>query len=243
MTQEPIAYRAYQKLADSYAARIDKKPHNAYYDRPAMLSLLPDVDQKSVLDAGCGPGAYAEQLVKRGAQVVAIDVSDRMLELATQRLGPYVTSGKVELRSVDMTQPLTMFQDQQFDVVNAPLCLDYIADWLSLFKEFYRVLKPGGRFLFSAGHPSFDAEHFKTTDYFSVEQVSCIWRGFGTPIRMPSYRRSIEQFINPIVQAGFALIQILEPQPTEQFRQVDRRRYDSLMHRPGFLCALAEKRA
>ena len=46
-----------------------------------MLALLPDVSGKRVLDAGCGPGHYAEELVNRGASVVACDVTPAMVEL------------------------------------------------------------------------------------------------------------------------------------------------------------------
>lgn len=236
MTKKPIAYDAYQELADHYASHIDTKPHNAYYDRPAMLSLLPEVAGKRVLDAGCGPGVYAEELAKRGASVVSIDASDRMLELAQKRL-----QDSVELRLVDLTKPLDMFSDQEFDVVNAPLCLDYIEDWTTLFGELHRILKSGGTFLFSVGHPFFDADYFKTDQYFSVEQVECTWTGFGIDIRMPSYRRSLEEVIMPVLNAGLILEQVLEPLPTEAFKSADPRRYKILMHRPSFLCIKAKR--
>jgi len=80
--EKPIAFDAYESLADAYAARIDTKPHNAYLERPATLSLLPEVKGKRVLDAGCGPGVYSEWLLKHGANVVAVDVSPRMVEHA-----------------------------------------------------------------------------------------------------------------------------------------------------------------
>lgn len=51
MPEPPIAYQAYQELADHYAALIDTKPHNAYYERPAMLGMLPELRGKRVLDA------------------------------------------------------------------------------------------------------------------------------------------------------------------------------------------------
>jgi len=83
----PAALDAYETLAESYAALVDTKPHNAYYERPATLSVLPDVRGKRVLDAGCGPGAYAEWLSDRGAEVVAFDVNEKMVQLAKARLG------------------------------------------------------------------------------------------------------------------------------------------------------------
>lgn len=237
MTTKPIAYNAYQKLADHYAARIDTKPHNAYYERPAMMDLWPELDGLRVLDAGCGPGVYAENLIERGAIVTSVDISDRMLELARERLGP-----DADLRLVDLTAPLDMFADHEFDFVNAPLCLDYIEDWRALFLEFNRVLKPGGLFQFSCGHPAFDAEYFKTNEYFSVEFVQCIWRGFGIHVSMPSYRRSLQEVIMPLLDTGFQLERLLEPQPTEQFKEADLKRYTTLMHRPGFLCLQARTR-
>ena len=116
MPEPPIAYQAYQELADHYAALIDTKPHNAYYERPAMLGMLPELRGKRVLDAGCGPGIYAENVIARGGLVTSIDVSDRMIELSRTRLGP-----DADLRLVDMTQPLEMFRDNDFDFVMAPL--------------------------------------------------------------------------------------------------------------------------
>ena len=247
MSEKPIAYDVYQLLADAYAKHIDTKPHNAYYDRPAMLSLLPDLENMHVLDAGCGPGAYTEELAKRGATVIACDVSDRMIELATERLRQNVSkefeAGKIELMMVDLTKPLSMFGDAQFDFINAPLCLDYIEDWVTLFRQFWRVLKPEGQFSFSCAHPSFDAEYFKTKNYFSIEAVESVWSGFGIKVQMPSYRRSIEEMITPLVKANFVINKIHEPLPTEDFKRADIRRYKRLMHRPSFICVRSEKRS
>ncbi|MEO1087257.1 MAG: methyltransferase domain-containing protein, partial [Acidobacteriota bacterium] len=75
-TPKPPAYAVYQRLADAYAAKIDTKPHNAYYERPATLSLIGDVDGLRVLDAGCGPGVYAQALSAAGARVTACDLSE-----------------------------------------------------------------------------------------------------------------------------------------------------------------------
>ncbi len=236
MPDKPLAYETWQQLADDYARLIDSKPHNAYYERPAMLELLPDVAEQEVLDAGCGPGVYAEELTQRGARVTSLDSSDRMIELARQRLG----EGAV-IHQADLSRPLSMFEDDQFALVIAPLSLDYIANWLAVFLEFHRVLRPGGIFLMSAGHPSFDAEYFRTDDYFGVESVESVWSGFGSEVTMPSYRRSMQEFLTPFIDAGFSFERIVEPLPTEEFRVADPVRYWQLMRRPGFLCVRARK--
>ncbi len=236
MSDKPIAYDAYQKLADSYAALIDTKPHNAYCERPAMIGLLPELRGRRVLDVGCGPGIYAELLLARGAVVTSIDASDRMLENARKRLGP-----DADLRLLDFSRPLDMFADHEFDFVMAPLCLDYVQDWRSVFREFHRILKPGGIVQFSCSHPASDAELHQTNNYFSVEYVTYPWKGFGIPVVVPSYRRSLQEILMPVIEAGFHLNQILEPLPTDQFRAADPRRYQILTHRPCFLCVQARK--
>lgn len=231
---KPLAYDAYQDLAEHYAALIDTKPHNAYYDRPAMVAMWPQLRDKRVLDAGCGPGAYTQLLLERGAKVTAIDMSDRMLELARQRLG-----AEADLRKVDLSLPLDMFESGEFVFVNAPLCMDYIEDWRSVFAEFRRILQPGGLVQFSCGHPSFDAEYYQTNRYFSVEQVECTWKGFGKNVVMPSYRRSFQELFMPLIENGFQITKVVEPLPTDEFRRADPKRFTSLSHRPGFICIQA----
>lgn len=231
-----IAYDAYQDLADSYAQCIDTKPHNAYYERPAMIGMWPELSGWRVLDAGCGPGVYTELLMRRGAIVTAVDVSDRMIVLARKRLGT-----EADLRLLDISDPLDMFPNETFDLINAPLCLDYIENWRTVFSEFKRILKPSGLFQFSCGHPAFDAEYYGTGNYFDVEQVECTWTGFGKKVLMPSFRRSLQEVLMPLIESGFSIQKVIEPLPTEEFRRSDPKRFASLMHRPGFLCIQAKR--
>lgn len=238
MKSEPLALDAYEQLAEAYAARVDTKPHNAYYERPATLSLLPDVKGLHVLDAGCGPGVYSEWLLRRGAHVVALDVSPSMLERAKARVGP-----GVEFHRADLGADLDFLQACAFDIVLAPLVMDYVADWRAVFQRFHRALKPRGLLVFSVGHPFFEATYFGTDKYFETEQVSCIWRGFGVEVEMPSYRRSLSAVINSVLDSGFELVGIVEPEPTKEFREADPIRYERLRRQPSFLCVKARKRA
>src|SRR5216684_1033973 len=77
----------YDPIAETYAAGVDTRSFNALYERPATLALLPEVSGLAVLDAGCGPGWYAQFLAERGAHVIAVDASPRMAALAAARLG------------------------------------------------------------------------------------------------------------------------------------------------------------
>jgi 2-polyprenyl-3-methyl-5-hydroxy-6-metoxy-1,4-benzoquinol methylase len=237
MADKPIAFNAYETLAEAYAAAVDTKPHNAYYERPATLSLMPEVKGKKVLDAGCGPGVYSEWLIKRGAKVVAIDVSPKMIELAKDRLGPIV-----DVRQADLSKPLNFLDSSSFDVVLSPLVLEYIEDWHSVFREFYRVLRPEGHIVFSVTHPFFDYIYFKSSNYFETELVGSEWRGFeSVTVFMPSFRRSLSATLSPLVEAGFCLDKILEPTPTDEFKSADPKHYEELSQQPCFLCIRGKK--
>lgn len=236
MSERPIALDAYQLLADGYAERIDTKPHNAYYERPTTLALLPDVSGKRVLDAGCGPGAYTQVLLECGADVVAVDVSPAMVAHARTRTG-----GRAELHVADLAQPLDFLADASIDVVLCPLVLEYVRDWRFPLSEFFRVLVPGGVAVVSVTHPFFDLQYYGSSAYFETELVRAEWRGFGRPVEVPSYRRSLGESLGAFTDVGFHLTRVVEPRPTEAFRAADPRHYDELMQQPAFLHVRALK--
>ena len=73
--------------------------------REVMLSALPaDLSGRRVLDAGCGTGAMTEELAKRGAEIVAIDISPQLIDIAAKRL-PDALAPQVTFRSGDMLSP------------------------------------------------------------------------------------------------------------------------------------------
>ena len=87
----------YDEIAADYAAKVDSAPYNALYERPAMMALLPDLEGKRILDAGCGSGWYAEQLIERGAIVAGVDASHEMVERAKARLAKSAKHAHLEV--------------------------------------------------------------------------------------------------------------------------------------------------
>jgi magnesium-protoporphyrin O-methyltransferase len=74
--------------------------------RANLLSWLPaDLSGRRVLDAGCGTGALAIEAARRGAEVVAIDLSPTLVNLARERQPALAGSGSVDFRSGDMLDP------------------------------------------------------------------------------------------------------------------------------------------
>ncbi len=234
---KPVAQEAYNQIAEVYAARIDTKAHNAYYERPATLSLLPEVKGKRVLDVGCGPGVYSEWLVGHGAEVVAFDANSKMVKLAKRRLG-----SRAHVLRANLEQPLDFLPKASFDLVICPLVLDYVRDWDFVFRQLYQVLKSKGCLVFSIGHPFDDYDKYRqTSNYFNVELVKFTWKGFGKVVDMPFYRRPLSAVINPLLEAGFILDHILEPLPTPEFKDKEPEDYEKLMRSPGFMCIRALK--
>ena len=71
-----------------------------------LLTWLPtNLSGRRVLDAGCGTGAVAVELARRGAEVVAIDLSETLVSVARQRAAESSLRGRVDFRSGDMTDP------------------------------------------------------------------------------------------------------------------------------------------
>lgn len=236
LENQPLAQAAYDALAERYARLIDTKPHNAFYERPAMLALLGEVRGLRVLDAGCGTGVYAEWLLDHGAEVVGVDVNESMLAFARERVG-----GRAALHLGDLRAPLPFLAGESFDVVLCSLVLHYVAEWAAPLATFARVLRPGGALVLSTGHPLVEPPA-EDGDYFAVELSGETWRGFGgEPVYVPFYRRPLGAITGPLADAGFLIERLVEPMPTEPFRQADPKDYAELLRRPGFICIRARK--
>jgi len=228
---------AYEEMAEKYDEFIDHKPHNAYYDRPNTLALISEVKGKLILDAACGPGKYAEILLSKGAIVTGFDISAKMLDLAIKR-----NNGEGSFFVHNLSNPLDMHEDSSFDIVLCALALHYVLDWTSTIKEFCRVLKPGGILVISIEHPFFEYNFFKSSNYFNIEHVECVWKGFGKPISINSFRRPLSECLLPITDNGIYIDKIVEPKPLKEFEQFDPRHFKELNEFPAFMCIRAVKR-
>ncbi len=236
MSKEKII-AAYEDLADSYNALIDHKPHNAYYDRPNTLKLIPEVNGKHILDAACGPGKYAEILLSQGAKITGFDLSPKMVAHAKNR-----NKGLGDFFVHDMSNPLNMIENATFDTVVCALAMHYLEDWNKAMQEFHRVLKPNGTLVISIEHPFFEYLYFKSDAYFEIEPVNATWSGFGKPVKVHSFRRSLHECIQPITNNGFLIDQLIEPKPVAEFEKLDPRHFKELNEFPSFMHIRAIKK-
>jgi len=237
-SRQPVSLDAFEVLAERYATMADMKIENAYLDRPATISLLPEVAGKRVLDAGCGAGAYSAWLLEQGADVIAFDVSPKMVELAKERLG-----ARAEVRVANLEESLDFLKNESIDIVLCALVLGSIRDLPAVFSEFNRVLRSKGYLVFSISHPFSDFKFSKSGNYYDTELLEIPWKGFGEPfVSVPWFRRPLTEITCSLTEAGFLIERLVEPRPVEDGKKVDPEAYETLSSRPIFMAIRAIKK-
>src|SRR5215213_7851646 len=98
-------------------------------EHPAFMALLPPIEGRRVLDLGCGAGQLAHHLATAGAaEVVGVDVSERMLSLArTDWAHPRVTYVRTSIEDA-------AFPSERFGLVVSSLALHYVDDYAGLMR-------------------------------------------------------------------------------------------------------------
>jgi SAM-dependent methyltransferase len=223
-------------MSTAYREANEEGAFNAFYERPGAIALLGDVSGLRVLEAGCGPGALTSWLADNGATVTAVDVSQEMARLASERLGD-----RARVLLADLAEPLP-FGDASFDLVVASLVLHYLADWSAPLAEFRRVLAPDGAVTFSTHHPAMDWQLHSPDNYFATIQVSETWQLSGQPFEVTFWRRPLTAITAAISDAGFVIDQLAEPAPQPELRNREPRAYDRLQTGPAFLFFRLTKR-
>ena len=223
---------SYDAFADSFAAHAEDSAYNAHYDRPAVLDLLGDVRDRRVLDAGCGPGLYAEELTRRGASVVAFDSSSKLVSLARRRV-----DHRADVRVHDLDDPIDWLADCSIDQAVMALVLHHLDDPVSALREIHRTLKPGGRLLISTVHPTADWQQLGGS-YFTDEMLDGTWNsGWQARFR----RAPLTTWCAEFRDAGFLIEQLVEPLPAESMKARYPETFDKLSNEPFFIVFVLQK--
>ena len=234
--KDTISMKAYDEMAKYYETYIDTKPFNALYERPATLSLLREIKNKKILDMGCAGGWYTKYLLDNGADVIATDVNKNMVEVTKRR-----TENKCKVIQADINNGFEFIQNNTIDIVLASLVLHYIKDMEKVFYEINRILKTGGELIFSVHHPLIEFIHFKRENYLDMELLEDEWNMADEKIKVQFYRRPLNKILQPLIDNGFCIKTILEPNPTQEFKEKLPEVYERLLKRPNFLFIKAKK--
>lgn len=112
--------------------------------KPVPHAWFGDLQGKKVLGLASGGGQQIPIFAALGAECTVLDYSEKQLE--SERLVAERDGYSVRIIRADMTKPLP-FSDEEFDLIFHPVSNCYVEEVKPIFKECYRILKPGGIFL------------------------------------------------------------------------------------------------
>jgi ubiquinone/menaquinone biosynthesis C-methylase UbiE len=202
------------------------------YSLPAFLAFIGDIRGKKVLDVGCGEGYNTRIFAEQGADVVGIDLSKEMIQLAQEE--EKKTNLGIQYFAASWTD-LSLFKNE-FDIILSTMALMDGPGYEQALKEFHRVLKPGGDLFFSITHPCFlppgyskltdengMATHRVINNYSKEGPWEFTWqlskkadKSDARSVTATSYHRMLSTYINNLLAAGFTLKEIGEPLPSEK---------------------------
>lgn len=178
----------------------EKEKYLSSFEQGKLLPLLGEVVGKKVLDVGAGTGRVSIYLANRGAQVTALDVSPKMLELVKKKNSKITTIvGDAET---------TPFKKETFDIVAAAFLIAHLKDPTRFFDEVYRVLKDGGMFVVTNINQK-DPPLVKTKSgpiiiesfYHRPEKVREILESLAFKIEKEVFVKEKEVWVNQILMA------------------------------------------
>jgi SAM-dependent methyltransferase len=195
-----------------------------------MLEIRPG---ERVLDIACGNGIFSRRLAELGAYVVASDFSPKMIEFARSRTTEH--SDRIEYHVADATDEALLLAlagraGRQFD---AAVCNNALMDMPAiepLYRAVARMLKPGGRFVFSIMHPCFNGQSvsmqaeiagydakptysIKVSGYLSAEVTQGL-AIYEQPVQQYYWHRPLHALFNPAFSTGLLLDRLEEPRIT-----------------------------
>ena len=132
----------YDRESAAWGRRRDAPEHRELVERTVDGLANVVVPPGPVADLGCGPGAHALALARRGYDVVGVDGSPRMVEVARTRAARDEVDATFEVH--DLAAPLR-FGNESLDGVLAILVLQHLPNPVAFIAEIQRCLRPGDR--------------------------------------------------------------------------------------------------
>jgi ubiquinone/menaquinone biosynthesis C-methylase UbiE len=222
MTQNSVAF---EELAENLASVAEPGGDlQRYVVAPAMLEMIGPVNGKDILDLYCGAGYLSRRLARMGANVTAVDSSDRLIGIAGE-VNRHEEHG-IRYAVAEPTD-LSVIEDSVFDDIVCNMGLMITRDLSATVAELARIVKLGGRFIFSALHPCFcmpdggwissvDGDVlYRAVDNYFTESWHCSELDPGVRSSRDKIRhRTLSTYINSLSARGFTVRRIAEPRPS-----------------------------
>ena len=163
---------------------------------PAQERLLALKPGELVLDVACGNGNFGRRMAAVGARVIASDFSDVFIERARART--VANADRIEYRVIDATDAgqLMALGERRFDAAVCTMALMDMSSIEPLLASLGKLLKPGGRFVFSVMHPCFASP--------TTEMVAELVDREGELVT--TYSVKIADYITPFSRKGLGIV-------------------------------------
>ncbi len=143
-----LTSNAYQYSVDQFIDSHDKENERLNYRykiRDNFNKYLSKIESKSILDVGCGVGDFSCLFAKNGYDVNAIDISEKMIQTATNNAEKNDLSSKIAFNILDIKNLKSKWKEK-FDGILCVTVLQHIPkeDIQDVFEQFYYILKTGG---------------------------------------------------------------------------------------------------
>lgn len=228
------------------AIRERENNYNNLLEQPNFFTLIPNLEEKVVLDIGCGRGEFAAYCIGQGANhVTGIDISLNMITAAKKR------HTHEHLIFTNTAFEHLNIQNDSIDFISSSLAFHYIEDFQLLIKKISSALVDGGTLLFSIEHPIVTANkgsvgwvsnqegdllHFAIDRYQEEGLRSQNWLVDNVMM----YHRTLSTILNTLIEFGFQIEKIIEPIPTiEAVKNLPG--INKEFRRPSFLIVKARK--
>ena len=223
MSKEDHVMKQWDDAAESWVdfVRKGKDYYRDELNNPATFRLIGNVKGRLVLDLACGEGYNARILAGKGARVIGVDFSAKLVRLARieearEKLG-------IEYHVADASD-LSRFPSNHFDLVTCFMALQDIEDYKTAMSEVARILKSKGRFVFTIPHPCFEMVNDKgnristTEKYFGAGENRIQWKmeRLLKPFETTSFHRTLTDYFDALYKNGFVVRRLVEPQPTKR---------------------------
>ncbi|RWR94985.1 phosphoethanolamine N-methyltransferase 1-like protein [Cinnamomum micranthum f. kanehirae] len=173
-------------MLDSRASDLDRE------ERPEILSLLPPLHGKSVLELGAGIGRFTGELAKDAGQVIAVDFIDSVIKKNESANGHFKN---VSFMCADVTSPNMQIQPESVDLIFSNWLLMYLSDKEveNLVERMMKWLKVDGFIFFreSCFHQSGDCKrrnnptHYREPRFYTKAFKDChMHDGFGNSFEL-----------------------------------------------------------
>ncbi len=187
---------------------------------PTIFALLGDPKGKRILDAGCGQGYLSRLLARHEAQVTGLEPAMPWYAaaVAQEEIHPLgIVYVQADLSTLPSTQPQLI---GTFNVVIANMVLMDIPDYEAAIRSCAAVLVPGGIFICTLLHPCFEESSVAWLRKRSIETRDYLQPTTREQVIGYLFHRPLSSYINTLLNAGFTLRRMNEPQLSEEGARV-----------------------